>query len=1023
MAFFVSICEHHRALSVLEPFLALFLLPLVWIGLIGVFLSKCSRCVTKLKFDPMRSVRRRFCDVVAFSCIYKFVFFGRYNYGPLAVIILLICVSGDVHPNPGPVPVNSFQNLTFFSCNINSICSSFKRNALAATLESLGYPDVVALQETKIGSGFLSSELKMNAYQIFRRDRVMGAGGVLIAVKNNIRVNILPRLYRDPTEMLWVELSNLGRGKKIIFGTYYRPRCNDLVSATAFAESVDVARVYAANNQAKLIITGDLNCNDITWRDARDPIRHRGSAVILEAVEQAHLSQLVHEPTRNAAILDLVFCSHPDLVSNLCTVPAFSDHVGVYFVSSFKVAPPQEIPKTRHHWNRANFDRMREMLVLFDEQFQNSYASRSVEENWILMKAAFSRVVEENVPSSSTRPKLKILPREVIRLCRRKQRAYKTLRLYDTPENQARYRALRKASKRAVSRANRDHMEMIARSLATENTRPFWGFIKSLRQDRTDIPLLRLNDGTEITDPVQKARIFNEEFVNVFTAEPRHTYLPDLPPPVYHMNPFTITVDGVRKRLESLNVTKACGPDGVSGRFLCFAAPFISASVTALFNQSLNSAEIPTDWKSAIVHPVYKKGDKSLPLNYRPISLTCVLCKQLEHILVSQINRFLGAHNLLYERQHGFRSGQSCETALASLVHDWASKVDAHFIAVDAIFLDFAKAFDKVPHQRLVHKISHFGIDGNTVNWIKSFLSNRFQRVLVAGSHSQWLPVSSGIPQGSVLGPLLFSLFINDLPFCVSMNTKINLFADDCVVYRQVCGPSDLRNLQRDINEIERWSCNWLLPFNADKCSHMRVSLRRQDDQVIPPPRYMLGQHPMVKVTSVKYLGVVLQSNLRFNEHIDQTVSKSNSLLGLLRRNLSKCSTGAKLTAYKALVRSRLEYCSSIFDPYQLSLTRRLEAIQNRASRFICSDYSRRSHVTFMKVRLKLENLSERRTIARHKLVNSLLEGRVKIPGIVLINRDTVHPPVHSQICRNTIIYRTLREVSLGQAPALPNPP
>jgi hypothetical protein len=137
---------------------------------------------------------------------------------------------------------------------------------------------------------------------------------------------------------------------------------------------------------------------------------------------------------------------------------------------------------------------------------------------------------------------------------------------------------------------------------------------------------------------------------------------------------FTITVYGVRMRLETLNVAKSCGPDDISGRFLSFAAPFISASLTALFNQSLNSAEIPRDLKTAVVHPVYKKGDKSLPLNYRPISLTCVLCKQLEPILVSQINRFIVAHNLLYERQHGFKSGQSCETALSSLVHDWEAK-------------------------------------------------------------------------------------------------------------------------------------------------------------------------------------------------------------------------------------------------------------------------------------------------------------------------------------------------------------
>lgn len=420
--------------------------------------------------------------------------------------------------------------------------------------------------------------------------------------------------------------------------------------------------------------------------------------------------------------------------------------------------------------------------------------------------------------------------------------------------------------------------------------------------------------------------------------------------------------------------------------------------------------------------------------NYRPVSLTSILCKQMEHIIVSQMNSFLNSHGLLYNRQHGFRSGQSCETALASLVHEWAYTIDMQGAEIDSIMLDFSKAFDTVPHRRLIHKVEHFGISPAVCTWITSFLTGRFQKVVIAGESSTWLPVTSGIPQGSVLGPLLFSLYINDIHYGLTQGTKVNLFADDSIIYREIKSRDDCRILQSDLHVLTEWSNTWLLKFNVGKCAHMRISRRLGGRRpLVAVPHYTLCGENLPRSESEKYLGVTIQSNLKFDQHIQTVISRSNSLLGLLKRNLAQCSVPAKLIAYSSLIRSRLEYCCSIFDPWQITLTRALEGVQNRATRFIMRDYSRYSSVSAMKARLGLELLKSRRKSHRHVFVRKFTSGEITIPGLVLFDRGQgpePFPPVYSRHAGSTVFYKTFREIieqtglaQAGAAPQLVNPP
>lgn len=200
--------------------------------------------------------------------------------------------------------------------------------------------------------------------------------------------------------------------------------------------------------------------------------------------------------------------------------------------------------------------------------------------------------------------------------------------------------------------------------------------------------------------------------------------------------------------------------------------------ICALFSQSLSCGSIPHDWRIAKVIPIFKSGIRCDPLNYRPILLTCTFSKLLEHVIHSQIINYLEDHNIIFKQQHGFRKGFSCDTQLAGFTNDIFAFMDVGF-QLEALFLDFSKAFDRVPHHRLLLKLRHLNIDFQVVAWIKDFLSSRIQFTSVNGSNSSMAQVSSGVPQGSVLGTLLFLIFINDLPNGIS--SQIRLFADDCL--------------------------------------------------------------------------------------------------------------------------------------------------------------------------------------------------------------------------------------------------
>ena len=251
--------------------------------------------------------------------------------------------------------------------------------------------------------------------------------------------------------------------------------------------------------------------------------------------------------------------------------------------------------------------------------------------------------------------------------------------------------------------------------------------------------------------------------------------------------------------LLGLDVTKSIGSGGISPRILKECAYELVPSLTKLFNLSLSTGELPGKWKKGNIVPIYKSGGRTLAENYRPVSLTSIVVKILERVVHKHVMNFLTEEHLLCENQHGFRKYRSCLTQLLQLLHHWFAVLDKRG-AVDVAFLDFAKAFDKVSHPHLFSKLQSHGIKGQLFEWIKNFLLRRNQRVVINGHESNWLEITSGVPQGSILGPMIFLLYINDLPSCVSSN--IDLFADDSVLHRQIVTWNDGIQFQESLDQV-----------------------------------------------------------------------------------------------------------------------------------------------------------------------------------------------------------------------------
>ena len=377
-----------------------------------------------------------------------------------------------------------------------------------------------------------------------------------------------------------------------------------------------------------------------------------------------------------------------------------------------------------------------------------------------------------------------------------------------------------------------------------------------------------------------------------------------------------------------MKISKSPGPDEIHPRVLYELRDIISLPLSIIFETSVNSGQMPDDWKIAEIVAIYKKGDKKIASNYRPVSLTSIVCKVLEKFIRDAIFHHMNTHNLFSSNQYGFICGRSTVLQLLTVIDKWTETID-NGGEVDVIYCDFMKAFDKVPHRRLIDKLKFYGFQGNLLNWIETFLESRKQRVAVNGEKSSWHDVLSGIPQGSVLGPVLFVIHINSLPE-TALNSEIYLFADDTKIFRSIKENNDQQLLQEDVNNMMKWSKQSMLKFHPGKCVSMTIG-RKQSD----PRKYYLGDEScfLEIVTQEKDIGVIIDNKLSFENHIINKVNKANSIMGIIRRTFNYLDKNLFLILFKTLVRPHIEYANQIWAPYLQKHITTLENVQRRATK------------------------------------------------------------------------------------------
>jgi len=340
---------------------------------------------------------------------------------------------------------------------------------------------------------------------------------------------------------------------------------------------------------------------------------------------------------------------------------------------------------------------------------------------------------------------------------------------------------------------------ILLEGLENNGTKPFWSYIKARKQDNIGVALLKKN-GVLINNSKDKAEILSDQFRSVFTHE-EDGAVPELGGQTYRViDPLTIRDDGVQKLLTRLKPNKASGPDAIPACILKELANEFAPALSAFFTQSLHTGTLPSDWTKAYISPVFKKNSRHLPENYHSVSLTSICCKVMEHIIVKHIACHVDKYNILTQYQYGFRQARSCETQLITTLHDMMYHWDVK-VQLDVAVLDFSKAFDTVPHNRLLVKLHHYGTDGNIHHWLSSSLKNRSQSVVVDGESSVQVRVESGVPQG--LGPMLFLLHINDLPEsgCLPMIA--------CYTVPSTRHLSDQLALQKDLDTLALWCNRW----------------------------------------------------------------------------------------------------------------------------------------------------------------------------------------------------------------------
>ena len=510
-----------------------------------------------------------------------------------------------------------------------------------------------------------------------------------------------------------------------------------------------------------------------------------------------------------------------------------------------------------------------------------------------------------------------------------KQTMWRVYRRTRKEEDYAKYKEALNAATTEIRQSKRSYEQKLACNIKTDS-KSFYAYVRSKHNVQDKVGPLEDSAGNIISQGFLMAEDLNVYFSSVFTKEDISS-LPVADAKFQgaksdYLGPLVVTPELVARKIKAMKDNKSPGVDGIPPKLLMETVDQISIPLARVFNLSLKEGVVPFEWKEANIIPLFKKGSRNKSENYRPVSLTSVICKLLERLIKDHMVDFLVKHKLLNSSQHGFLKARSCLTNMLCFLEEITKWIDVGS-PVDIIYLDFQKAFDKVPHQRLLLKLKAHGIGDSITDWIEQWLTDRRQRVVVDGEVSNWKSVLSGVPQGSVLGPILFLIYINDLDESITSN--VLKFADDTKLFRKVNTDGDKQHLQNDLDRLVKWSEKWQMLLNFGKCKCLHTGHGNLN------VNYKMGASVLGTMVKEKDLGVTISADMKVSEQCGIAASKGNQILGLIRRNITYKGKKLIIPLYKAIVRPHLEYCIQAWRPYRKKDIDTLERIQRRATKMI----------------------------------------------------------------------------------------
>ena len=897
-----------------------------------------------------------------------------------------LLIIGCVERNPGPT---HSKKLKICHVNINSITADGRLDELDYFVNNNDI-DILALSETKLDDSIHPSLFHLtNFHTPFTKHRTRHGGGVATYIRSNLPSSRLMTLETDGIEWTWTRTKV--KTDTFIICTLYMPpnmtadKQDDFIDK--LTDSVTQAQTFSPT---AIIIIGDFNAGNI-FLDMQTHGRRTVTAFdtkLKDTLDGLNLTQIINTPTRitddTANLLDLIVTDNTEIITDYGLLPSFSsiDHIPVTVTLNSDISDNSQTQfKEIWDFNRLDADKLTRTLMDVD---WNHVLDCDIDSATEKFTSAILTAATTAIPKKTVRTRRNDKPwmtNELRRNIRKRDRLFKQAQRgqntrHNTDEaNKTRWSKWRQQRNLVTAlnkRLRNDYIETKARALIETKRDPFTyhKILKSLvgRQYHKDIPTLETDKGDLVTNEELKATMFNEHFVFQTNLDTDTLVLPlgeINDKRITELGQIQVTEQQVLKALNSLDSHKSTGPDNVPTKLLKLIAILIYEPLTKLFNKSLQSGTFPKIWKEAFVTPIFKNsGSPSDVRQYRPISLLSCLSKILEKLVYSSIYSHLTENNLLSDRQSGYRAGHSTQLQLTYLTHNIYRYLDSGR-DVTAIYLDISKYFDKIWHEGLLYKCKNeFFISGSLFSWLKSYLTDRTQRVRVGDAFSTTKMTKAGVPQGSVLGPLLALMYLDGLRH--NLTNEILLYADDTSIHASHT-TEDIDvvqdSLQRDLDNIDGYAKQWAIQFNITKTVQQTFSHKLHPTV---PTLHFAGQNIPTDTETHKHLGITFSTDLRFHNHVNNIIKKANIAMSPLYPIAKHIHRNILSLIYTTYVRPHLDYCDIVFDGHiTVNDELRLERVQRRAARLVTGTPPRTS-TDRLRQDLGWETLKTRRRL--HKL-------------------------------------------------------